>query len=358
MGTGAGTLGSDTNCPISDPGTSVPGPSPSVGPLCSDTHPNNRGRVQEIQENVNHLRRRASAAKKEMQSYLPSLPAKEKELAQADIDRLTLREAITMSHLARLRDGSARDPRDFDQSFELFAKLVVVVELGNEKYKAARDAGAAEAALGLLRAFVWSIERIKPASEALPQQLEALEKRLERAKRDITGVNVQTWINICLYAGSLAIPPLGVLGNFIKAATFTAAVMTNDRLYGPSSDPLADLDVAAGSLIEACPHGACKVLTHAAKQYAGLASALGTLLFDKHELHEAIEIAEKLEEEVKRVLKNLELINLGLKDLIPKLPSYLEAIKNLIQHKAEAKSKATEADQNYRNHKHEVLEVR
>jgi len=355
-GEGQGPLGGDKNCPITDRGTLVSGASPYPQSLCSSTHPNNQTDVVRLEQMVREIRSRASAAKAEMKSYLPSLPKQERQQCQTDIARLEHLELRMTFHLINLCNGSVRDFREFDKSFELFGKLLVGLELGNEKYKAARDAGAAQGALELLHLFVGTIKKIQPASEALPQQLEALEKRLERANRDIIDVKVQACINVCLYAGSLAIPPLGLLGNFIKAATFTAAVMTNDRLFGPSADPLADLDVAAGSLIEACPHGACKALTHAAKQYAGLASALGTLLFDEHEFHEAKEIAEKLEVEVKSVLKKLELINLGLKDLIPKLPSYLEAIKKLIERRAEANSKAAEADQQYRNHKHEFVE--
>jgi hypothetical protein len=132
--------------------------------------------------------------------------------------------------------------------------------------------------------------------------------------------------------------------------------MTNDRLLGPSSDPLADLDATAGALIEACPHGTCKALTHAMKQYAGLAAALGTLYFDMHEQKEAREIVEELETTIKRVEGHAEWVNKRLNDLVPKLPGMRAGLRPLIQAAAQAKTKALEAGGIYRDHKREFVD--
>jgi hypothetical protein len=145
-------------------------------------------------------------------------------------------------------------------------------------------------------------------------------------------------------------PPLGALEVFLRAAAFTTAVMENDRLLGPGSSPWADLDVAAGSLIEALPHGVT-ALSHSTKELFGKASALGTLAFDVHESYEAKEKVEKLKKKVEHVAQELESIEGWLRTNLPKLPRMRKGIADLTKARATAGVDAAAADQIYREHK-------
>lgn len=351
---GCGPLGSDANCPVSDPGTNVRGPSPSQGPVCLEGDPNNLGPVQLYQKNVNYLQGRASAARQEMQSYLYALPAEEQKRAQEDINQLNVYEKIVMNYLGHLLDGSLRDTKDFDLAIDKFGKAVVAVELGNEKYKTARDFGRIELALELATVLVRGTERVKAAAQALPGDLQDLKTKLEDAKKDVKGADWQMAINGLLFLTTKllegAVPPIGALEIFLRAGAFTAAVMENDRLLGPSSSRWADLDVAAGSLIEALPDGVTK-LSESTKKFFGKASALGTLAFDVHEILEAKEIVEKLKKKVDHVKRELESIEGWLRINLSKLPRLRLAIAELIKAREAAAANAASADQTYRQHK-------
>jgi hypothetical protein len=354
---GGGPLGSDTNSPISDPGTSVRGPSPSTGPLCLVTSPNNRAEVQEIWVDLDYTTQRAAAARNQMRSYLSGLPPNEKKLAQDDLHRLDVIEIITNDRFSRLLDGSSRDPRDFNQSFQLLWESMLAVELGNERYRTARVAGSRRFALELVTLLVNVTEQIQKAAAALPGEITELVKQLERAQKDVTGADAQMAINGVLFVALKllegAVPPIAAVDVFLRAGAFTVAVMANDRLLGPGSSHWADLDVAAGSLIEALPHGVA-ALSHSIKQFAGKASALGTLAFDVHEIHEAKEIVENLKKKVEHVKQELEMIDRWLTTNLPKLPGLRKAIAALKEAGASAGVEAVEADRIYWKHKSEM----
>jgi hypothetical protein len=288
-----------------------------------------------------------------LQSYLHILPKQERDAADIDMANFLLAETKMLFDFENLRNGSVRDFKTFDASFDSFGKLIILLEIENDKYKARLEAGRLEMASEILRASVQITKRAQVSIEMLEPKVEGLGKRLQRAKKEFTETKFQMLINVSLYGGSLALPELAIMGTFVKAVVFTAAVMANDRLLGPGSDPWADADVAAGSLIEACPHGVCKALTETVKHYTGLVAALGTLYFDKREQKEAREIAEKLEKELESALRDLNIVTQWLRDFIPKLPALRTALKNLGEARAQAFSKAAATDRDYRDFKEE-----
>jgi hypothetical protein len=210
------------------------------------------------------------------------------------------------------------------------------------------------AALELATVLVNGTKKIEKAAKALPGEMRDLVEQLERAKKDVTGADAQMVINGALFVATKllegAVPALGALEVFLRAAAFTVAVMENDRLLGPGSSRWADLDVAAGSLIEALPHGVT-ALSHSTKELVGKGSALGTLAFDVHEIYEAKEIVEKLKKKVEHVAQELESIEGWLRTNPPKLPRMRKGIADLTKAREAAGIDASAADKVYREHK-------
>ena len=357
-GVGNGPVGTDDNRPVIDHGTLIRGASPCVGTLCIDTHPNNRTEVDVYHRTLQDLIQRADVAKKAMELYLQSnlaskMPEAFRNETRGDLHSLATAQIKCLTEFERVSRGSVRNFGALDLSLDTFSARLVTLELANERWEHAAEVRRLEFGTEIVVGLAKFTQRIKAASEELPEELERLEKKLRKAKREYTEAKWQMWIDAALYATSLAVPVVGITGVFVKSTLFTAAVMTADHTLGPSSEPLADLDVAAGSLIEACPHGACPALTHAAKQYAGLASAMVTTYFDVREVNEAHEVKELLEQDVGKVLKGIGLLDSGLRDLVPKLPRLRDALKKLIQEKAKIDAETERLDQTYRDHKKE-----
>jgi hypothetical protein len=358
-GVKAGPLGSGTNNPVADPGTSVQSATPCPGVVCASLDPLNQLDIKGLKDLVSQLRDLAGAATAKMRSNLYSLPDTDRKQFQRDIEDLEATEVWVVQELQVLTSGQQRDTRNFDMATKRFEDLIAALESGNERCDARMEAGRDELALEIVKGLTLFATNLGKESESLRRDLELLEKRLERGKEQITETKVQMWINVGLYAVSLALPELTIMGKFYKAVAFTAAVMANDRLLGPGSDPWADLDVAAGSLIEACPEGVWvklikveKEFAKASQEYAGLLSAIGTTFFDVKERHEAEEIVEEIESTIKSVRRSLKAVNNVLKDLVPKLKRM--NIHGLIQARNKALADAAKYDQIYKDQKHVI----
>ncbi len=352
---GVGPLGTGSNSPVSDPGTLTRGASPYPGPVCQATHPNNILSVRQWARDVAALCGEAELAIESMQSGLPGLSEADRANAQDDIDRANVDMRTMVCRFNNVCDGLDRDSEAFARSYDHFESVVVVLHLGNDRINAGRalgPRGVAREVLQMLEMLQGKLdEEALKAAKDLVNELEELRRLLERAKSNVKQAQAQVAINAALFAVfktlEAAVPAVTAMEIAFRCAAFTLSVMSVDRMLGPGSDPWADLDVAAGGLLEALPETVCRALTHHRKQLAGRLSALGTLVFDVKEVLEAQHIVEEIKNDLERAGKHLDRLNDWIAKNRWRLPLLRSAVRKLEETWPALVSHATEVNENY-----------
>ena len=376
MGTGAGPLGTNTNCSVSDGGTLVCGPSPLPGPLCAEKHPFNRSEVdhwgaelRDLEALVNGDRREllfgfgvTSVAELRLLSD-PPWPAEEVENAAEDLDTETTAREIARRYFQRIRDGLDRDSCTYEEARDDFIDAVTLIELARDRVDAALAFGRSKAFVGLtaLLAFVTNYDVMR--AKAIAEECEDLRERLEQAKRNVVQAEFQMRLNLCLFAASkileFVFPPIIAVEATYRTVALAAGVIASDHLLGPSSDTFADVDAAGGALLEHFfhtleHHHIREHLAAGLKQAASFGAAAGTFYFDKKEIDEAKHIAHEFEELLESAEKEVKWLEHWTSRMLPQIKKLVAASHLFMSARSPLLSAWHTADQAYRDFKNHM----
>jgi hypothetical protein len=351
----AGPLGTETNCPVIDKGTTPRTTAWPPGTVSTATQPVHRSRLDEVRQILNVMHADADNAIAIAQSLVGKIPAAEQEQYRADYTDLQF-QRFCVEHDTGLRDGDMRTVKTVDEAMRRYADSLVKLEQANLKWNKKIEAASLGAAIEILRGLSIVVGNAQQRVEALPDLLGELKDDLEKAKRAVWGARSQLVLDGLLDAVSIAYPPASALSKIARPLLVAGVHMGVDRALGPGHDTWGDLNVSVGAAIEEIPN-----ITHAIKRFkkytdtvhkgARIGSrgvALLTTVLDAKELAEAHEEVEKIEREVEAALKELEWLEPLAGRALPQLRALKKALEYAILAKADADAQAVDADREYR----------
>ena len=156
--------------------------------------------------------------------------------------------ALTASRIARLQ-----------KSHDAFLTATEVVDEGNGMFAARIDSDLAAKCAGVVALFQAILKGQEQRMKSLADDLVALEKLLIKARKEVTGAEIQRDLNLAITAIGLCLPSM-TLGKQVMVTIGTTVVrLSADAIWGPTGPDLA---------------GAAKTL---ASEYAGVADAMGAV---------------------------------------------------------------------------------
>ncbi len=120
-----------------------------------------------------------------------------------------------------------------------FYNAIETVQASNGMFKAFLDEGVAGKAAGMFELLSLLVKGQRKTVETLIEDIQDIEKLLEKAKKDVSNVQIQKGFNLALTAVSLCFPQLRVArAVFVALGTAGAKVMV-DEFLGPTGPSIA-----------------------------------------------------------------------------------------------------------------------
>lgn len=229
--------------------------------------------------------------------------------------------------------GKAKDGKALIAAYKAWVIALTVLEEDNVLYGAYVEAGAAASTAIFIAVLIETVKAVQKACENIVKELEALDKLLKQAKREVTQAEIQRALNIAISVVSLLLPPMR-LGRSIAVAAGTLTVqLILDAALGPGKPGAIGIANSAGGDVIGLP----KLVSTPKAKFGGVASLIIGIKLDTDEVGDAKKIVEAIKDRIKSTQKTLEMLdpflNIGADKLAKMQDGFNEALK-------EAKSKS------------------
>lgn len=186
-----------------------------------------------------------------------------------------------------------------------FRTALLVLEEGNAMFTAHNKHKTASQAAGMLVLFGAIVKGQQKQTKKLLEDIPKLEKKLKKAKRDVTGAKAQRAVNLAITGVTACLPALkGAQLAYLVLGT-TATRLAADAALGPTGPTAgAAAKTAAGEYA-----GAVDLLGKGSSKLASAAGAIDALIADGNEIAKA-------EKDLRQARKDLKDVQKRYKDLV------------------------------------------
>lgn len=197
--------------------------------------------------------------------------------------------------------GKAKDGKAVMVAWKKLVISLEILEEQNVRFAAYVDEDVPGMAALFLAILISVIKGVRKRCAELKAELEAVLKKLQKAKKDVKGAELQREINVAITLVSLCIPGVGLgAGIAIAATTFTVQMIVDASLGPGSPGPLGVANTAAGDCI-----GLPKQVKPKFAKLGGAISGIISWKLDSDEIGEAKQIVADVQKRLKEIQKSI-----------------------------------------------------
>ena len=221
---------------------------------------------------------------------------------QADVARLERCRTAFDGAWNKVACGKAKNGKDLAKTYAKFVLSLEVLELSNARHEAVMTTGLAVLAAALHALIIKWTKAKQKRLKSVFDELQALQKLLEKARREVKEAAAQAALNAALTAVTLCLGPVGWGARIGVAVVSMTAHHIIDASLGPNRGSVE------GSLNTVAGDSAALVdkLSKGQRTFAGAASGVLTLGLDAAEIGDAVKIVEEIKKRIRVVRKQLD----------------------------------------------------